>query len=260
MLVLPARSCLYEEQNKQHFLHTTPQQQQHHTNHAPQRSCARSMHSFAHHIILHSMALHLHHAAPLGAACQQQRGSSMPPAAAAAVPAAQQPALRALPVQQPAMHHACRCPPTLQGTSGRSAVRCRVVSPEQPAASAADAAAQQPPAVAAAAAGAAATLSVTQSLGSIDEVATCVPEDFELPLGVLSPVDRTSPSAPEDAYMCPGCTRPECQVWVFDCGWQTRTAHSMVVMQRRDIVHAGPAEGNNRPGLCMPCCTSVCLL
>eukprot|EP00879_Flechtneria_rotunda_P017966 GHRR01018830.1.p1 GENE.GHRR01018830.1~~GHRR01018830.1.p1 ORF type:complete len:425 (+),score=126.20 GHRR01018830.1:51-1277(+) len=49
------------------------------------------------------------------------------------------------------------------------------------------------------------------SLSSFEEQLTFVPEDFELPAGVLSTVDRTSPLAPEDAYRCIGCTNPACQ-------------------------------------------------
>lgn len=127
-------------------------------------------------------------------------------------------------------------------------MRCRVLSPEQPAAPAAADADVQPPAVAAAAAaGAAATLSVTQSLGSIDEVATCVPEEFELPLGVLSTVDRTSPSAPEDAYRCPGCTRPECQT-ELGCGqnmWRwTQEGYLREILTARvyDVAVQSPLE------------------
>jgi hypothetical protein len=195
------------------------------------------------------MSRHLHPSAPLLAACQQ-RGSSMRPAAAAAA-AVPQPQQRALLVQQPALHHAFGCPPSLQGISGRSAVRCRVLSPEQPAASAAADAAAQPSAIAAAAAaGAAATLSVTQSLGSIDEVATCVPEEFELPLGVLSTVDRTSPSAPEDAYRCPGCTRPECQVGVVVTAGGTAAQHSIGVKTATACMQGWAAIDQK---LCRPC-------
>lgn len=37
-----------------------------------------------------------------------------------------------------------------------------------------------------------------------------MPEDFELPPGVVSEVDRTSPLSPDDVFRCPGCTAPEC--------------------------------------------------
>ncbi len=38
------------------------------------------------------------------------------------------------------------------------------------------------------------------------------PEDFTLPVGQLSTVDRHSEVAPEDVYRCAGCTRSACQV------------------------------------------------
>lgn len=38
------------------------------------------------------------------------------------------------------------------------------------------------------------------------------PEQYQLPPGQLSTVDRTSPALPDDAYKCIGCTRAECQV------------------------------------------------
>lgn len=41
----------------------------------------------------------------------------------------------------------------------------------------------------------------------------CNPEDFVLPPGELSVVDRQSDESPEDVFRCPGCTRPACQVW-----------------------------------------------
>eukprot|EP00882_Tetradesmus_deserticola_P009548 GHRQ01010082.1.p1 GENE.GHRQ01010082.1~~GHRQ01010082.1.p1 ORF type:complete len:591 (+),score=253.76 GHRQ01010082.1:116-1888(+) len=50
-----------------------------------------------------------------------------------------------------------------------------------------------------------------ESIASYEDPLVCVPEDYELGPGVLSSVDRTSPAAPEDAYRCIGCTRPECQ-------------------------------------------------
>jgi hypothetical protein len=51
-------------------------------------------------------------------------------------------------------------------------------------------------------------------MGSLDEASLLlsVPEAYELPPGVLSSVDRTSPPAAEDAFRCPGCTKQECQV------------------------------------------------
>lgn len=53
------------------------------------------------------------------------------------------------------------------------------------------------------------------SLNSYEDPYTFVPEDYELPAGVLSQVDRTLPAAPEDAFRCIGCTRPECQVRII---------------------------------------------
>lgn len=50
------------------------------------------------------------------------------------------------------------------------------------------------------------------SLSSYEDNQKCVPEDFELPAGVVSRVDRISPLAPEDAFRCIGCTNAECQV------------------------------------------------
>lgn len=59
-----------------------------------------------------------------------------------------------------------------------------------------------------------APLATSTSLRSYEDPYTFVPEDYELPAGVLSSVDRTSPASPEDAYRCIGCTSPECQVSV----------------------------------------------
>ncbi|KXZ54340.1 hypothetical protein GPECTOR_5g422 [Gonium pectorale] len=39
----------------------------------------------------------------------------------------------------------------------------------------------------------------------------CVPEDFVLPPGELSPVDRTGLNLPGDVFRCFGCTQPACQ-------------------------------------------------
>jgi hypothetical protein len=38
------------------------------------------------------------------------------------------------------------------------------------------------------------------------------PEDFTLPPGELSTIDRTSPPSTQDVFRCPGCTEPACQV------------------------------------------------
>jgi hypothetical protein len=43
------------------------------------------------------------------------------------------------------------------------------------------------------------------------------PEDFVLPPGELSAVDRSSPPSPADTFRCPGCTVPECQVGGGHC-------------------------------------------
>ena len=40
----------------------------------------------------------------------------------------------------------------------------------------------------------------------------CAPEDFVLPQGQLSPIDRERPQAPADVFRCAACSRPECQV------------------------------------------------
>ena len=78
-------------------------------------------------------------------------------------------------------------------------------------------AAQQPAGAAAAgAAPAAATAQVVTSptgstLSSYEEL-TFLPEDFELPAGALSEVDRSSPASPDDVFRCPSCTAPECMV------------------------------------------------
>lgn len=103
-------------------------------------------------------------------------------------------------------------------SSRRQPVRCRVVSPEQPAAAATEPA-----------------LSATQSLSSLEEASStsCVPEDFELPSGVLGAIDRTSPPASEDAYRCPGCTQAECQVCVGCVGW---------VCKRQEQKHTLPSS------------------
>ncbi|KAI8464153.1 MAG: threonine dehydratase I [Monoraphidium minutum] len=47
------------------------------------------------------------------------------------------------------------------------------------------------------------------TLSSYEEL-TFLPEDFELPRGVMSEVDRSSPESPDDVFRCPGCTAPEC--------------------------------------------------
>lgn len=39
-----------------------------------------------------------------------------------------------------------------------------------------------------------------------------LPEDFQLPPGQLSHVERSKPLAAADAFRCAACTRPECQV------------------------------------------------
>jgi hypothetical protein len=55
------------------------------------------------------------------------------------------------------------------------------------------------------------------SLSSFEEL-TFIPEEFELPPGVLSEVDRTSPASPDDVFRCPGCTKAECMVrglWAY---------------------------------------------
>jgi hypothetical protein len=86
--------------------------------------------------------------------------------------------------------------------SSTPAAACAAVQPHRPSA----ASVSSEPAAAAAP-------SVTiESMASYEDPLVCVPEDFELAPGVLSSVDRTSPAAPEDAYRCIGCTRPECQV------------------------------------------------
>jgi hypothetical protein len=56
------------------------------------------------------------------------------------------------------------------------------------------------------------SLDIADSLSSLEDRLACVPEDYVLPPGVLSDIDRTSPLAPEDTYRCTGCTKPECQV------------------------------------------------
>lgn len=160
--------------------------------------------SFAHKLTGIKVFLVIHQHDSMQALCQ--RGQFR---AAAPVHAHQCQQQHSCPLPKPAaLHHVWGLAPSCS-TNGRPAAQsccCRVVSPEQPA--------PAPAAIPATDPVAAATLSVTQSLGSLDESnqATSVPEDFELGPGVLSPVDRTSPPAPEDAYRCPGCTKPECQV------------------------------------------------
>lgn len=43
-------------------------------------------------------------------------------------------------------------------------------------------------------------------------VVVAAPEDFQLPPGQLSHVERSKPLAAADAFRCAACTRPECQV------------------------------------------------
>ncbi len=156
------------------------------------------------------MALHQHASQ---AFCSRPRDRVKAAASAAAAHGGQQqqPILHPQPCTLAPLHHSlhhgwgCAAVHSQHHVSGArlasaSPVCCRVLSPEQPSAAAAPA-------------DQAATLSPVQSLSSLEEAqATCVPEDFELAPGVLSTVDRTSPPAPEDAYMCPGCTKAECQV------------------------------------------------
>lgn len=40
----------------------------------------------------------------------------------------------------------------------------------------------------------------------------CVPEDLQLPPGVLSTIDRKGKGLPQDVFRCFGCSKPECQV------------------------------------------------
>jgi hypothetical protein len=65
-----------------------------------------------------------------------------------------------------------------------------------------------------AAAGGSPDRSTTASLASLEELhpLTFAPEDFELPPGQLSTVDRTSALSQDDVFRCPGCTKAECQV------------------------------------------------
>lgn len=82
------------------------------------------------------------------------------------------------------------------------AAACAAVQPHRPSAAS----------VSSEAAAADAPAAVIESISSYEDPLMCVPEDFELAPGMLSSVDRTSPAAPEDAYRCIGCIRPECQV------------------------------------------------
>lgn len=171
---------------------------------APQRNRHQLPACSSQHV--HIMALHQH---ALQGFCSTSRGRVR----AAAAAGQQQPTLhqpqhcRFASLHQ-TVHHGWGCAPAQSQHASPGArlasVCCRVLSPEQP--------------VAAAPAEPAATLSPVASLSSLEEgsQATCVPEEFELAPGVLSTVDRTSPPAPEDAYMCPGCTKAECQVGVLD--------------------------------------------
>jgi hypothetical protein len=88
------------------------------------------------------------------------------------------------------------------GHSSTPAAACAAVQPHRPSAAS----------VSSEPAAAAAPAVTIESMASYEDPLVCVPEDFELAPGVLSSVDRTSPAAPEDAYRCIGCTRPECQV------------------------------------------------
>lgn len=150
-------------------------------------------------------------------------------------------------LQPQAVHHSWGCSAASHslGRSHASSVCCRVLSPEQPASTAAG----PEPGAAAAAAGAA-TLSPTESLGSLEESSTLtnVPEDYELPPGVLSSIDRTSPAAPEDAYMCPGCTKAECKV-----RWGAGVMHAALLARQQLLL---PASQQSRPSPCRPCCVS----
>jgi hypothetical protein len=112
--------------------------------------------------------------------------------------------------------------PGAGGSSGSSVPTGRSQSPARPSAAAAAAspAAAQP--AAAAAADAAATVvappapsgpggSSGTSLSSYEEL-TFLPDDFTLPAGQLSAVDRASPELAEDVFRCPGCTNEACMV------------------------------------------------
>jgi hypothetical protein len=88
------------------------------------------------------------------------------------------------------------------GHGSAPAAACAAVQPHRPSAASVS---SEPSAADAPAA-------VIESISSYEDPLTFVPEDFELAPGVLSSVDRASPAAPEDAFRCIGCTRPECQV------------------------------------------------
>jgi len=103
----------------------------------------------------------------------------------------------------------CAAAAPLGGGKGRPQQRAAASSQLQNA----PAAQPAPDAAAASAAGApAAALSGSfNSLSSYEEL-TFLPEQFQLPPGQLSEVDRTSPEAAEDVFRCPGCTQEACMV------------------------------------------------
>jgi hypothetical protein len=95
---------------------------------------------------------------------------------------------------------------------------------QRPAAASLEAAPTEPAAAAgASAAAAAAAASPAQSMLSSMEEAMA-PDEFELPPGVVSEVDRGGPLSPDDVFRCPGCARPECATarGCADTEWRLR--------------------------------------
>lgn len=67
------------------------------------------------------------------------------------------------------------------------------------------------------------------------------PEDFQLPPGEVSRVDRVGKNSPADVFRCPGCTEPACQggrntaAFVFAaCKWEESNSwvHTLLCVSR----------------------------
>jgi hypothetical protein len=63
------------------------------------------------------------------------------------------------------------------------------------------------------------------------------PEDFKLPPGRLSTINRTAAGSPADTYRCAGCTKDACQVHLF--GWMRGAeGHTCCSMAEGRDMHA----------------------
>lgn len=64
----------------------------------------------------------------------------------------------------------------------------------------------------------------------LKEVPIVMPEEYWLPPGELSTIDRSSEMQTHDIFRCFGCSRPECEVSNFSCQHQV-ACHSVICCQ-----------------------------